>query len=298
LDALMKHADIAMYEAKRAGRNCARYFLREMNEALDERIAIETALRRALTSQGLSLVYQPKLRLADMEFVGVEVLLRWHDPERGAIEPDRFIPVAEDCGLIKAIDAWVLEQACAQLAAWRRQGLSVPGISVNASPLRFHHDDVAAHARALFERHGLAAQDLTLEVTERLMLDDGSRASAQLAQLHEMGVRISVDDFGTGYSSLSYLKRMPVTELKIDKSFVRELEHEAGDRALVSAIVGIGRALLFTVVAEGVETLGQQQILLELGCDAAQGWRFGRPMAAAALEHWLMRPSTTGMFGD
>ena len=287
LDQLLKNADIAMYEAKRAGRDCARFFLRAMNQALDERLDIEAALRHALSQGLLQLHFQPKIRLSDRRLVGVEALLRWHDAERGWVPPDRFIPVAEESGLINALDAWVLEQSCAQLARWRTQGVDVPGLSVNVSPQRFHQDDVAAHARALLARHGLAASDLTLEVTERLMLDDTSRPRAQLQQLHEMGVGVSVDDFGTGYSSLSYLKRLPVTELKLDKSFVRDLEQDADDRALSSAVIGIGRSLGLTVVAEGVETAGQRDLLLTMGCDAAQGWLFGRPMAPEALPGWM-----------
>ena len=287
LDQLLKNADIAMYEAKRAGRDCARFFLHAMNQALDERLDIEAALRQALSQQQLQLHFQPKVRLSDRGLVGVEALLRWHDAQRGWVPPDRFIPVAEESGLINALDAWVLEQACAQLAQWRAAGVAVPGLSVNVSPQRFHQDDVAAHARALLARHGLAASDLTLEVTERLMLDDTSRPREQLQQLHEMGVGVSVDDFGTGYSSLSYLKRLPVTELKLDKSFVRDLEHDADDRALSSAVIGIGRSLGLTVVAEGVETEGQREILIGLGCDDAQGWLFGRPMAAEALAGWM-----------
>jgi predicted signal transduction protein with EAL and GGDEF domain len=287
LDQLLKNADIAMYEAKRAGRDCARFFLHAMNQALDERLEIEAALRHALSNQLLQLHFQPKVRLADRALVGVEALLRWHDAERGWVPPDRFIPVAEESGLINALDAWVLTQACAQLAGWRADGIAVPGISVNVSPQRFHQDDVAAHTRALLARHQLAASDLTLEVTERLMLDDTSRPREQLQQLHEMGVGVSVDDFGTGYSSLSYLKRLPVTELKLDKSFVRDLEQDADDRALSSAVIGIGRSLGLAVVAEGVETEGQRDILVAMGCDAAQGWLFGRPMAAGALAGWI-----------
>ncbi|WP_423598862.1 putative bifunctional diguanylate cyclase/phosphodiesterase [Roseateles sp. MS654] len=293
LDQLLKNADIAMYEAKRAGRDCARFFLHAMNQALDERLDIEAALRHALSHHLLQLHFQPKVRLDDRRLVGVEALLRWHDAQRGWVPPDRFIPVAEESGLINALDAWVLAESCAQLARWRSQGIVVPGLSVNVSPQRFHQDDVAAHARALLARHGLAASDLTLEVTERLMLDDTSRPREQLQQLHEMGVGVSVDDFGTGYSSLSYLKRLPVTELKLDKSFVRDLEQDADDRALSSAVIGIGRSLGLTVVAEGVETDGQREILLSMGCDAAQGWLFGRPMAAEALAGWIAAQTAT-----
>ncbi|UXH79959.1 putative bifunctional diguanylate cyclase/phosphodiesterase [Roseateles amylovorans] len=287
LDQLLKNADIAMYEAKRAGRDCARYFLNTMNQALDQRLEIETALRHALACNALQLHYQPKLSLPENQLVGVEALLRWKDEQRGWIPPDRFIPVAEESGLIGALDAWVMEQACAQLARWRAEGVDVPSMSVNVSPLRFHQDDVAAHASSLLVRHGLSAGDLTLEVTERVMLDDDSRPREQLQKLHAMGVGVSVDDFGTGYSSLSYLKRLPVTEIKLDKSFVRDLELDQDDRALASAVIGIGRALGMTVVAEGVETDGQRQLLQHMGCDVAQGYFFARPQAAPDLVAWV-----------
>ncbi|MBV8604625.1 MAG: EAL domain-containing protein [Pelomonas sp.] len=288
LDALLRSAEMAMYEAKRAGRNCTRYFLKAMNAELEKRLAVEAGLRRALTRRGaLSVHYQPKVALASGALNGVEALVRWHDPELGMIPPDRFIPVAEDCGLIRPLDAWVLEEACAQLAAWRAAGLAVPNVSINASPPRFCHDAVAEHVSALVARHGLSAGDLTLEVTERLMLDDNEHASAQLRALHGMGVRLSVDDFGTGYSSLSYLRRLPVCELKLDRSFVRDIEHDPEDLALARAAIGIGRTLGLDVVAEGVETEGQRALLLSAGCPSAQGWLYARAMAADAFADWL-----------
>jgi diguanylate cyclase (GGDEF)-like protein len=292
LEVLLKNADIAMYEAKNAGRNCTRYFLRAMNEALRERLQLEGALRGALATNALQLHYQPKIRLRDDAMVGVEALLRWFDPQLGHVPPDRFIPVAEECGLVNALDAWVLEAACAQLAAWQANGQGIEGISVNVSPVRFQQDDVAAHVERLLLLHGLAATQLTLEVTERLMLDDDGHTREQLNRLHAIGVRLSVDDFGTGYSSLSYLKRLPVAELKLDKSFVRELETDADDRALAGAVIGIGRALGLTVVAEGVETDGQRRLLRQAGCELAQGYLFARPQPLAELEAWIKARAT------
>jgi diguanylate cyclase (GGDEF)-like protein len=287
LESLLKNADIAMYEAKRAGRNCTRYFLQAMNRALDDRLRIESALRRALSAGDLELHYQPKLSLVSGALVGVEALLRWTDAELGPLTPDVFIPVAEECGLINALDAWVLEAACAQLSGWLARGLAVPHIAVNVSPLRFYQDDVAAHVSQLLVRHALRPQQLTLEVTERLMLDDNEQARQQLRALDAMGVCLSVDDFGTGYSSLSYLKRLPVRELKLDKSFVHDLERHADDRALAAAVIGIGRALGLSVVAEGVEVEGQQRLLRAAGCETAQGFLFARPLTAAEFETWL-----------
>ncbi|HLO93942.1 MAG TPA: EAL domain-containing protein [Burkholderiaceae bacterium] len=284
---LLKHADIAMYEAKQAGRNCSRYFLAAMNQSLDERLNLESELRQALNAGQLQLHFQPKLSMADGRVLGMEVLLRWPHPERGWVPPDRFIPVAEECGLINALDAWVLEAACRQLQDWSAQGLPGLQLSVNVSALRFVQDDVAAHVQQLLQRHGLQASQLTLEVTERLMLDERGRPHEQLQALDAMGVRLSVDDFGTGYSSLSYLKRLPVSEIKLDKSFVRDLESDPDDRALASAVISIGQALDLSVVAEGVETEAQREALLRLGCRIGQGWLFGRPMDAGAMADWL-----------
>ncbi|MBV8380067.1 MAG: EAL domain-containing protein [Paucibacter sp.] len=288
LDALLKSAEMAMYEAKRAGRNCTRYFLKAMNSELEKRLSIEAGLRHALTQPGaLSVHYQPKVALNSGALCGAEALLRWHDPELGLVPPDRFIPVAEDCGLIRPLDAWVLEQACAQLASWRAAGLAVPNIAINVSPPRFCHDDVAEHVSELLLRHGLSAGDLTLEITERLMLDDNEHASAQLRTLHGMGVRLSVDDFGTGYSSLSYLRRLPVCELKLDRSFVRDIEHDPEDLALARAAIGIGRTLGMAVVAEGVETEAQRALLLDAGCPGAQGWLYAKALSADAFAQWV-----------
>jgi diguanylate cyclase (GGDEF)-like protein len=289
LDTLLKHADIAMYEAKRAGRGCIRYFMEAMNASLDERVALENDLRRALAAHELTLHYQPKVCLASGRLVGVEALVRWQHPVRGMVPPDRFIPMAEECGLINQLDAWVLERACEQMASWRHAGVEVPTVAVNVAALRFSQDDLVGHLSSLLARHGLPASAVMLEVTERLVLGDDIRAFDQIARIHELGVRLSVDDFGTGYSSLSYLKRLPVSELKIDRSFVRDLEADAGDRALVAAIIGIGRALDIVVVAEGVETDAQRQVLADAGCATAQGWFFARPMPAAQLAEWLAK---------
>ncbi len=284
---LLKHADIAMYEAKQAGRNCSRYFLASMNQSLDERLNLESELRQALSAGQLQLHFQPKLALADARVLGMEVLLRWPHPVRGWVPPDRFIPVAEECGLINALDAWVLEAACRQLRDWAEAGLPGLQLSVNVSALRFVQDDVAAHVQQQLQRHGLQASQLTLEITERLMLDERGRPHEQLLALDAMGVRLSVDDFGTGYSSLSYLKRLPVSEIKLDKSFVRDLDSDPDDRALASAVISIGQALDLSVVAEGVETEAQRETLLRLGCRIGQGWLFGRPMDAQAMAQWL-----------
>ncbi len=289
LDRLLKNAEMAMYEAKRAGRAASRFFTTGMNDVIASRMQMESALRQALAARGLALHYQPKMHLDGSGCAGVEALVRWTDPELGAVPPDRFIALAEECGLIGAIDAWVLETACAQLAAWQRAGVPVPSVSVNVSPLRFHSDDVPAHVRRLLSLHDLKPSALMLEVTERVMLSDDERTRVDLRTLHEMGVRLSVDDFGTGFSSLGYLKRLPVSELKLDKSFVCDLERDASDRALATAVIGIGKALGLQVVAEGVETPGQRELLIRAGCTVAQGFLFTRALPAHELVAWLER---------
>jgi diguanylate cyclase (GGDEF)-like protein len=288
-ETLLSNAELAMYEAKRTGLASTRFFHRAMNEALDARLRVEGALRRALEAEGFELHFQPKLRLSDSSLAGAEVLLRWTDPELGPMAPDRFIPVAEEAGLVAAIDRWVLGAACAQLARWRAEGLDSPPLSVNISPPLILQGDVVGLVARLLARHGLKPEELTLELTERLLLEDDDHARAQLRELDAMGVRISLDDFGTGYSSLSYLKRLPVSELKLDRSFVRDLENDADDRALATAIIGIGRTFGLNVVAEGVETEGQRRILLEAGCELAQGWLFAPAMAAEAFAEGYLK---------
>jgi diguanylate cyclase (GGDEF)-like protein len=289
LERLVKNAEMAMYEVKRAGRGASRFFTTTMNDVVAQRMQMESALRQVLAAGGLALHYQPKMHLDGSGCAGAEALVRWTDPVLGSVPPDRFIALAEECGLIGAIDAWVLETACAQLAAWQRAGVPVPSISVNVSPLRFHSDDVPAHVRRLLSLHALKPSALMLEVTERVMLSDDERTRVDLRTLHEMGVRLSVDDFGTGYSSLGYLKRLPVSELKLDKSFVADLEREASDRALADAVIGIGQALGLQVVAEGVETPGQRELLIRAGCGIAQGYLFTQALPADELVAWLER---------
>ena len=260
-----------------------------MNEVLDERLRLESALHVALKQQDFELHYQPKVHMADGSIAGVEALLRWTEPGRGPVSPEVFIPVAEECGLVDAIDAWVLSQACEQLAAWRVQGVPITQVAVNVSPTRFLHDDVAAHVRRLLRQHELKAGQLTLEITERWVMGDEGRTQTQLETLHRMGVRLSVDDFGTGYSSLGYLKRLPVSEIKLDRSFVRDMEVDADDRALANAVISVGKALGLDVVAEGVETAAQHRLLMEAGCVVAQGYHYGRPQPAPQLAQWLAR---------
>ena len=294
METLLHRADMAMYQAKSSGRGRFRFFSSEMNRLAQERLALETALRQALQADALRLHYQPQIDLESGRLYGVEALARWTHPQLGEISPARFIPLAEECGLIADLGRWALREACRQLADWRARGLEVPAVSVNLSPTSFHNLDLPRMIADTLERHALAPQDLTLELTESILLDTNPSTMKTIAEVHAHGVRLSMDDFGTGYSSLSYLRRLPVSELKLDRSFVADLEHDEAARALSSAILGIGQSLQLTVVAEGVETPTQNLMLREQGYPVAQGYLFARPLTPQELERWLqdaLRPA-------
>ncbi|WP_240702479.1 EAL domain-containing protein [Trinickia terrae] len=299
MNTLLLHADMAMYQAKAAGRHRYAMFSAELNRVAQDRLKFETALRNALASDELQLHYQPQVCLSDGSLHGVEALARWRHPEFGVVPPDRFIPLAEEGGFITELDHWVLRRACRQLAEWRAQwsrdagadpaaaSAAIPHVSVNVSPTSFCDRRLPGLISRTLTAWGLAPGDLVLEVTESVLLDAASGGLATLGEVHRLGVGLSIDDFGTGYSSLSYLHRLPVSELKLDKSFVRELESDEGARALACAVMGIGASLSLDVVAEGVETDAQRTILLAQGCEVAQGYFFARPMPAAELTAWL-----------
>jgi diguanylate cyclase (GGDEF)-like protein/PAS domain S-box-containing protein len=293
-DTLLQRADIAMYQAKTSGRNQYCFFSSEMNRQVQERQVLESALREALEQdpQQLQLHYQPQIRLDSGELYGVEALARWRHPQLGNISPARFIPLAEECGLIAALGDWALSTACGQMADWRRRGLPVPTVSVNLSPRNFHHAGLARQVADTLQQHGLSADDLTLEMTESVLMDNSPSTLATIQALHQQGIRLSIDDFGTGYSSLGYLQRLPVDELKLDKRFVRDLSSNKDARALTHAILHIGASLHLTVVAEGVEDEAQRQFLADEGCQVAQGYLFATPLPAPELEAWLTETST------
>lgn len=276
---LLANADAAMYHAKALGRSNYCFFEASMNANVHEQMQMMQDLRMAVTRGELLLHYQPKFDAQTGFIVGAEALLRWKHPVHGLILPDRFIPLAERSGLIVPIGEWVLDEACRQMRVWRSAGHDNWTIAVNLSAQQFGHVSLIDSVRSVLERHGLAPQCLTLEITESTAMRDVEASLAILLQLHEMGVRISIDDFGTGYSSLLYLKRLPATELKIDRGFVRDLAQGSEDASIVSAIVALGQTLNLRVVAEGVETAEQQTFLTQLGCSTLQGFLLGRPMA-------------------
>ncbi|KAF1024017.1 MAG: putative signaling protein [Paracidovorax wautersii] len=277
---LLTNADAAMYHAKGQGRNAYCFFEASMNAHVQDQVLLLQDLRLAIERGELELHYQPKLVAPAGPVTGFEALLRWQHPVRGLVGPDQFIPLAEKTGFIVAIGEWVLNEACGQIAEWRRAGHAGWTMAVNLSALQFAHPGLVDIVRGALERHALPPSSLTLEITESTAMRDVNASLAILQQLHDMGVRISIDDFGTGYSSLLYLKRLPASELKIDRGFVRELARDTEDAAIVSAIVALGHTLNLKIVAEGVETPEQQDFLTRVGCDSLQGYLLGRPMQA------------------
>ena len=272
-----------MYRAKDAGRNNFQFFTADMNRAATARLDLENELRKALLRGDLALVYQPQFDLADGRLIGAEALMRWTHEKLGVISPGRFIPVAEECGLIHQIGEFALREACRQVRAWQDEGLSPVPVSVNVSARQFAQGDIVQMVRKTLRETRVEARLLELEITESVFTQDVAQTKTQLAGLHALGVLCSVDDFGTGYSSLARLKEFDLHRLKIDQSFVAELAHGTRDRAIATAIVNLGHGLDVAVLAEGVETEEQKRILAELGCDQIQGYLCGKPMPARGL---------------
>lgn len=286
-DTLLRNADMAMYRAKSMGRNQVHFYAPEYEREAREHLDLEIALRRALQERTLSIAYQPKVHTTGTLY-GVEALVRWHDAKLGFVPPDRFIAIAEESGLIAELDAWVLEEACRQLAEWRSDGLDVPAISVNVCAEDFKRSDYPDFIARTLQAHGLKPADLILEMTERVMFDESADdIRASFEALRALGVALSIDDFGTGYSSLSYLYRFPIRELKIDKSFVQGIGSEAMAESLAQAVMNIGNVLKLTVVAEGVETSAQRDFLRGHGCLIYQGYLYSRPLPAADFAKWV-----------
>lgn len=286
IDGLLKHADAAMYQAKLAGRSTYRFFSADMNRQTEERLAFSSALRSAIVQGVLRLHYQPQVRV-DGSLYGVEALARWHDPVLGDVPPSKFIPLAEEYGLIEMIGAWSLREACRQIAVWQRAGIDVPCVSVNLSPINFQNPSFPEFVREVLTENALAPDRLMLEITEGVVMSEQSVAVATMQKIMEYGVSLSMDDFGTGYSSLSRLAHLPIHELKIDRSFMRDIESEESSLAITRAIVRVGQSLDMTVVAEGVETEGQRRILAELGCDVIQGFVYAPALPTADFERWF-----------
>jgi len=291
VETLFKHADVAMYRAKKTGRNDFQFFTGSLQQDASRVLLLENELRRALARGQLELHYQPQVSLQSGRVMGVEALLRWHHPELGQVSPAEFIPLAESNGQILPIGQWVLETAVAQAKAWQDLGLIDLCVAVNVSAVQFRQLDLPQQVQRILVHAGLAATHLEIELTESVAQQDPNGAMAIMAQLHQMGVHLSIDDFGTGYSSLSYLKRFAATRLKIDQSFVRDICDDPDDLAIVRAVISMARSLGLTTIAEGVETLAQLDILRAEGCNEVQGYYFSRPLPAAQVTDFMLQRS-------
>ena len=287
VETLIKHADVAMYHAKEAGRNNFQFYTAQINERALSHFNIERDLRVALEQRQLIAYYQPQIRISDRKLIGFEALLRWQHPEKGMVSPAAFIPVAEESGLIVPVGEWVLREVCRQARAWHERGLPLVPVAVNLSARQLKDGRLAKFVRALLAETGLPDWTLELELTESMMLDDEKAAMQFIGEMRELGVALSIDDFGTGYSSLGHLKKLPLDKLKIDQSFVRDLAEDEDDAAIVRAIISMAHGLGLTVIAEGVETVEQMDFLEALGCNEVQGYYYARPMPAAEAEAFI-----------
>jgi diguanylate cyclase (GGDEF)-like protein/PAS domain S-box-containing protein len=283
---ILRHAEIALYHAKSVGRGNVQFFLPSLQAMAETRLRLEEGLRRAIANEELALHFQPQIDVAG-RMVGAEALLRWDHPERGAVSPAEFVPVAEESGLIHPLGTWVLEQACNRLAAWLREGVPFSGhLSINVSPWQFAREDFVRQVTRVLDKCGLPAGRLMLELTESALLYDLEGTVQKLHALRALGLSVALDDFGTGYSSLAYLKDLPLDVLKIDQAFVQELDKES-DHPLVETMIAIGRHMRLGVIAEGVETARQHDILVTLGCEQFQGYLFAKPLSEADFLKWL-----------
>jgi diguanylate cyclase (GGDEF)-like protein len=289
---LMKNADIAMYQAKEDGKNNFQFYSAQMNTHSFERLALESSLRRALEHDEFELHYQPKINARSGEIVGMEALLRWQHPELGIVGPTKFIPIAEETGLIVAIGKWVLKTACTQNVAWQQRGLPHLNMAVNLSGRQFSDEDLLRDVTSILDETGMSPDLLELEITESTLMHDIDKAIRTLKAFKDMGVRLAIDDFGTGYSSLSNLRQFPIDTIKIDGSFIRELSNHAGNRGIAEAIITMGRTLSLTVIAEGVETKAQADFLREQACDEFQGFYFSKAVTAGQFAELLEAQTT------
>jgi predicted signal transduction protein with EAL and GGDEF domain len=293
LESLLKNADVAMYQAKRNGRNTFEFFAKSMSTASVRRLTLESHLRKAIDQKQFEIWYQPVVEVGTGRVASAEALIRWRHPEWGIVLPQEFIPVCEETGLIVPLGAWILRGVCAQNRAWQEQCLPPIPVAVNLSGQQLRGDGVLELVREAIAEAHLDPRHLVLELTESILMENEGGAAAVLPALAELGVGLAIDDFGTGYSSLSYLKHFPVDTVKIDKSFVSDVTINPHDAAITSAIIAMGHALGLRVVGEGVETPEQAQVLRIQGCDLIQGFWVSRPIPAEAFGSYLREAATT-----
>jgi len=284
---LLVKADAAMYEAKRSGRNAYRHYVPGMNLYSYERMTLETDLRMALERDEFELYYQPQVLLSTGKVVGNEALIRWRHPLRGLLSPIHFIEIIEESGLIVPIGKWVIEEACRQQMIWMKSGLDPMCMSVNISAMQFYQSDFCEMVKSIVIESGIQPEHLELELTESVCMHDVTSVLNPLQELHDFGIKLAIDDFGTGFSNLSYLKKFPIDRLKIDQSFIRNIESEPVNIEIVRAIVALGRSMSLELVAEGVETDSEMNLAESCGCEFVQGYRFSKPLPADQLELWL-----------
>jgi EAL domain-containing protein (putative c-di-GMP-specific phosphodiesterase class I) len=287
VDDLMKKADVAMYHAKDVGRNTYQYFTESMLQAANKRISIERELRTALAESQLVIHYQPLLSSEGSRVVSLEALVRWDHPEQGIIPPDLFIPIAEETGLIHELGRWVIDESVRQLVDWRAAGLNGFRVAINLSVRQLQSEFLCQDIGIILRRHKISGEELELEITETAAMEDPDLAVQQLNDLRALGVSLSIDDFGTGYSSLAYLKRLPINTLKLDRSFVRDIETDQSDAEICMASIALAHNLGLKVVAEGVETEAQRAFLSAHQCDYLQGYLFSRPLPAEEITEYL-----------
>jgi diguanylate cyclase (GGDEF)-like protein/PAS domain S-box-containing protein len=294
IDEMLKQADIAMYQAKKSGRNTLQFFDPRMQEAINSRVSIEKELLAAVEQGEFELHYQAQVDEYG-KILGAEALIRWNHPTRGIVSPDKFIPLAEETGLILPIGSWVIEAACAQLKSWQKHEIARDLVlAVNVSAKQLQHEDFVLQVRSIAEKYLITPSLLKLELTESMLVENVEGTIAKVEELRGLGIRFSLDDFGTGYSSLQYLKKIPLDQLKIDRSFVRGLESDRHDRYIVRTVIAIAQSLELSVIAEGVETEGQLQLLKEKGCKLYQGYLFGRPLPIELFERSLVSADRVG----
>jgi diguanylate cyclase (GGDEF)-like protein/PAS domain S-box-containing protein len=297
-DTLLMHADAAMYRAKELGRNNYQFYTADMNRQVQEKLAMQEGLRNAIMRNELFLVYQPQVDLRSGKIIGTEALIRWQHPELGVVSPVKFIPLAEETGLIVSIGDWVLRTACRQNKAWQEAGMPPSVVSVNVSARQFREGNLISRVAHALEESGLQPKYLALELTESLIMQDLQQALETMDKLQSMGVQLSIDDFGTGYSSLSALKKFPIARLKLDRSFVSDLPHDHDDKAIAMAVISLGHQLNLRVVAEGIETQEQLTFLRDNGCDEMQGYYFSKPVSPNEIATLFLEQASLTLQGE
>jgi EAL domain-containing protein (putative c-di-GMP-specific phosphodiesterase class I) len=290
-DELLKNSDIAMYHAKELGRNNSQFFNKRMNEKIAERLALENELHKALRREELQLYFQPVITMPEDKIISLEALLRWNHPKLGLVLPNKFIPLAEETGLIVLIGEWVLRSVCLQIKSWHDQGYFVPRVAINLSIRQFEHKTLVSDIERILVETGISAEYLSIEITESMLAHNVTEVREILDKLSSLGLNISLDDFGTGYSNLSYLKRFPIDTIKIDRSFIQDIVTDANDAAITTAIIAMARTLGMTVIAEGLENKSQLNFLMQQGCNCYQGFYFSKPLSISEIFNKLQHIS-------